>query len=172
MHEAALSVAEDSDRLSFLHAVRVVRRKLSVWDAIPPSGEKEPPPRHSGSNSRRTRGIQPRTMESARRETQDEQISVAAETPCAEQVPHHREFHSHSQVNSIGFSLKHTASFLSLQVQESFGELLMQNWQCWISHYSLGWGMPYLLHLLQQVMNADDGGCRKSTQRRISGEHC
>ena len=35
MHEAALSVAEDPDRLSFLHAVRVVRRKLSVWDAIP-----------------------------------------------------------------------------------------------------------------------------------------
>jgi Insertion element 4 transposase N-terminal/Transposase DDE domain len=48
MHEAALSVAEDPDRLSFLHAVRVVRRKLSVWDAIPPSGEKKPPPRHSG----------------------------------------------------------------------------------------------------------------------------
>ena len=35
MHEAALSVAEDPDRLSFLHAVRVIRRKLSVWDAIP-----------------------------------------------------------------------------------------------------------------------------------------
>jgi len=42
MHEAALSVAEDPDRLSFLHAVRVVRRKLSVWDAISPSGEKKP----------------------------------------------------------------------------------------------------------------------------------
>jgi hypothetical protein len=41
MHEAALSVAEDPDRLSFLHAVRVVRRKSSVWDAIPSSGEKK-----------------------------------------------------------------------------------------------------------------------------------
>jgi hypothetical protein len=40
MHEAALSVPEDPDRLSFLHAVRVVRRKLSVWDAIPPQARK------------------------------------------------------------------------------------------------------------------------------------
>ena len=46
MHEAALSVTEDPDRLSFLHAVRVVRRKLSVWSAIPPSGKKKPSPRH------------------------------------------------------------------------------------------------------------------------------
>jgi hypothetical protein len=45
--EAALSVAEDPDRLSFLPAVRVVRRKVSVWDAIPPSGEKNPPPHDS-----------------------------------------------------------------------------------------------------------------------------
>jgi len=45
MHEAALSVAEDPDRLSFLHAVRVVRRKLPVWDAIPPSGQKKLAPR-------------------------------------------------------------------------------------------------------------------------------
>jgi len=37
MHEAALKGAEDPDRLSFLHAVRVVRRRLSTWHAIPPS---------------------------------------------------------------------------------------------------------------------------------------
>ena len=40
MHEAALKAAEDPDRLSFLHAVRVVRRKLPHFVAIPPSGEK------------------------------------------------------------------------------------------------------------------------------------
>jgi len=40
MHEAALKAREDPDRLSFLHAVRVVRRKLSHFVAIPPSGEK------------------------------------------------------------------------------------------------------------------------------------
>ncbi|MGH8647554.1 MAG: IS4 family transposase [Gammaproteobacteria bacterium] len=38
MHEAALSAAEDPDRMSFLHAVRVVRRKMAVFGAIPPSG--------------------------------------------------------------------------------------------------------------------------------------
>jgi hypothetical protein len=39
MHEAALQGREDPDRLSFLHAVRVVRRKLPPFVAIPPSGE-------------------------------------------------------------------------------------------------------------------------------------
>ena len=38
MHEAALTADEDPDQLSFLHAVRVVRRKLSAYGAIPPSG--------------------------------------------------------------------------------------------------------------------------------------
>jgi len=40
MHEAALQAREDPDRLSFLHAVRVVRRKLPPFVAIPPSAEK------------------------------------------------------------------------------------------------------------------------------------
>jgi len=39
MHEAALRVGEDPDRLSFLHAVRVLRRKLPLYGAVPPSGE-------------------------------------------------------------------------------------------------------------------------------------
>ena len=39
MHEAALRANVDPDRLSFLHAVRVVRRKLAVYGAIPPSAE-------------------------------------------------------------------------------------------------------------------------------------
>jgi hypothetical protein len=39
MHEAALQADQDPDRLSFLHAVRVVRRKLAVYGAIPPSAE-------------------------------------------------------------------------------------------------------------------------------------
>ncbi len=36
MHEAALRADEDPDRLSFLHAVRVVRRKLPLFAAFPP----------------------------------------------------------------------------------------------------------------------------------------
>ena len=39
MHEAALKAGQDPDRLSFLHAVRVIRRKLAVYAAIPPSEE-------------------------------------------------------------------------------------------------------------------------------------
>ncbi len=39
MHEAALRAGEDPDRLSFVHAVRVIRRKLPLYGAIPPSGE-------------------------------------------------------------------------------------------------------------------------------------
>ena len=42
MHEAALRADEDPDRLSFLHAVRVVRRKLPLLAAFPPSGQARP----------------------------------------------------------------------------------------------------------------------------------
>ena len=39
MHEAALRADEDPDRLSFSHAVRVIRRKLPQFAALPPSGQ-------------------------------------------------------------------------------------------------------------------------------------
>jgi len=39
MHEAALKADEDPDQLSFLHAVRVIRRKLPTSGALPPSAE-------------------------------------------------------------------------------------------------------------------------------------
>ena len=42
MHEAALRADEDPDRLSFLHAVRVVRRKLPLFAALPPSAQARP----------------------------------------------------------------------------------------------------------------------------------
>ena len=42
MHEAALLADEDPDRLSFSHAVRVVRRKLPLFAALPPSGQARP----------------------------------------------------------------------------------------------------------------------------------
>jgi len=41
MHEAALKADEDPGRLSFLHAVRVVPRKLHDYGAIPPSAEED-----------------------------------------------------------------------------------------------------------------------------------
>lgn len=42
MHEAALKADEDPDRLSFVHAVRVVQRRLGRYVAIPPSAEESP----------------------------------------------------------------------------------------------------------------------------------
>lgn len=43
MHEAALKADEDPDRLSFLHSVRVVQRRIARYAAIPPSAEKSLP---------------------------------------------------------------------------------------------------------------------------------
>ena len=43
MHEAAIHGDEDPDRLSFLHAVRVVRRKIASFASIPPSGQENIP---------------------------------------------------------------------------------------------------------------------------------
>jgi hypothetical protein len=42
MHEAALQADEDPDRLSFSHAVRVVRRKVPLFAVLPPSGPARP----------------------------------------------------------------------------------------------------------------------------------
>jgi len=39
MHEAALRADDDPDQLSFIHAVRVIRRKLARFPSIPPSAE-------------------------------------------------------------------------------------------------------------------------------------
>jgi Insertion element 4 transposase N-terminal/Transposase DDE domain len=39
MHEAALQADEDPDRLSFSHAVRVIRRKIPHFAALAPSGQ-------------------------------------------------------------------------------------------------------------------------------------
>jgi hypothetical protein len=43
MHEAALQADEDPDRLSFVHAVHVVQRRMPRSVAIPPLAEKSLP---------------------------------------------------------------------------------------------------------------------------------
>ena len=42
MHEAALKADVDPDRLSFIHAVRVIKRKLPGFLSIPPSAQSSP----------------------------------------------------------------------------------------------------------------------------------
>ena len=44
MHEAALKADIDPDRVSFVHAVRVIRRKLPFAASVPPSGASDIPP--------------------------------------------------------------------------------------------------------------------------------
>ena len=42
MHEAAVQADEDPDRLSFVHSVRVVQRRMARYSAIPPSAQESP----------------------------------------------------------------------------------------------------------------------------------
>jgi len=51
MHEAALKAGEDPDRLSFVHSVHVVQRRMARYGAIPPSAEKSLPPSDPRRNS-------------------------------------------------------------------------------------------------------------------------
>jgi hypothetical protein len=48
MHEAALQADRDPDDLSFVHSVRVVRRKLPGFLAFPPSPAPDAPPSGAG----------------------------------------------------------------------------------------------------------------------------
>src|SRR5919108_1627527 len=77
MHEAALRADEDPDRLSFLHSVRVVQRRLAYYAAIPPSAENSSPPSDPRRNPRGAGGFEPQSDQPARREAQDEQLSAA-----------------------------------------------------------------------------------------------
>jgi len=67
MHEAALKADEDPDRLSFSHAVRVVRRKLPMFAALSPSGQMRPAPSGAGRDPGGARSQRPRSAGAARR---------------------------------------------------------------------------------------------------------
>ncbi len=77
MHEAALQAGEDPDRLSFLHAVQVIRRKLPRFTALPPSGPTSLPCGGAQRDSGRTRRLQSIPMQPARAEAQNEPLSPA-----------------------------------------------------------------------------------------------
>ena len=83
MHEAALQADEDPDRLSFLHAVRVIRRQLPRFAAFPPSAPGRPASAGAGRNPGRTGAKQPRPAEPARRQTQAQRLQGAAPVPSA-----------------------------------------------------------------------------------------
>jgi hypothetical protein len=81
MHEAALQADEDPDRLSFLHAVRVIRRQMPRFAALPPSAPGRPAPPGAGRNPGRACAEQPWPAEPARRQTQAERLQGAAAFP-------------------------------------------------------------------------------------------
>jgi hypothetical protein len=69
MHEAAVQAGEDPDRLSFLHAVRVVRRQLPRFASIPPSGSQSVPWHRPEGTSGRARRLKPVALQSSRPQT-------------------------------------------------------------------------------------------------------
>jgi hypothetical protein len=78
MHEAALRARLDPDRVSFLHAVRVIRRKLPLSGVLPPSGPERvssSPPRGS---SARTCAAKIAAPQHPRYQAKDEQLCTSA----------------------------------------------------------------------------------------------
>src|SRR3954467_321265 len=104
MHEAALRAGEDPDRLSFLHAVRVVRRKLPLFAALPPSGQARPARGGAGRDPGGAGREQPRSAGAARGQAQDGRLQAAAPRPAADRPDRLRRRHQDRKVNSIGVS--------------------------------------------------------------------
>jgi hypothetical protein len=74
MHEAALQADEDPDNLSFLHAVRVVQRRMARGIATPPSaGESVSGGGTPGDTAGKSQ-FQPPSHQSSRSEAQNEQL--------------------------------------------------------------------------------------------------
>lgn len=87
IHEAALRAepaARDPDTLSFVHAVRVVRRTLPQMAALPPSGPPAPARRDRGGTAGRAGELEPRARRAARRQTQDDALSPPASRATAD----------------------------------------------------------------------------------------
>jgi hypothetical protein len=96
MHEAALRAGEDPDRLSFLHAVRVVRRKIARFAAIPPGGPDRLSCGCARGNPGRTRGLESITVYPTRTEAQDERLPAPAAHAVSHTVAASRELHQNS----------------------------------------------------------------------------
>jgi hypothetical protein len=81
MHEAALSApptARDPDTLSFVHAIRVIRRTLPQMAALPPSGSATPTRDDPGRVARRDGEPKPGARRATRRQTEDDPLPPPA----------------------------------------------------------------------------------------------
>jgi hypothetical protein len=77
MHEAALNAQQDPDRLSFTHAVRVIRRALQRFHISPLGRVRRLTSGRAAGNSRRTSQQQPRSVRATRSEAKDKQVPIA-----------------------------------------------------------------------------------------------
>ena len=75
MHQAALQGKVDPDKLSFVHAVRVIKRKLPTVLAIPPSAQPGNPPGRAHRDSRGSSQLQPRPPQSQGHQAKGQQVS-------------------------------------------------------------------------------------------------
>jgi len=96
MHEAALRAGEDPDRLSFLHAVRVVRRKIARFASIPPGGPDRLSCGCARGNPGRTRGLESITVYPTRPEAQDERLPAPAAHAVSHTVAASSKLHQNS----------------------------------------------------------------------------
>lgn len=78
MHEAAVHAGRDPDRISFIHTVRVVRRTLPRFAALPPSGVEEPAPGRDRRDPGGRRGPAAQPAGQTGREAQAEPLSGPA----------------------------------------------------------------------------------------------
>ena len=82
MHDAALQAREDPDHLSFLHTVRVLRRRLpQAAEVFPPSGTDPVVPISAGGSAGGTSRVQPRPTRAPRRPAAHQPVSDAAPRP-------------------------------------------------------------------------------------------
>jgi hypothetical protein len=94
MHEAALSAQEDPDRLSFTHAVRVLRRALPRFHISPLRRIRSLASGRAAGDSRRTSQQQSRSARATRSEAKDKPVSVA--TSGAASRDSHRSWHQNA----------------------------------------------------------------------------
>jgi len=95
MHEAALKADQDPDRLSFLHAVRVVRRKMATFASIPPSGQEQVPWGGADGNPGRASRFKPFTPNPERGQEKNEQLPATAAKTFADGMVRRGAAHCH-----------------------------------------------------------------------------
>lgn len=103
MHEAALKADDDPDRLSFIHAVRVIRRKLPRFHSIPPSAQESLSSERARRDPRGTPRAPPTSTQQAWGQAKDEQLPPSAKNRQAAAPSQYQKGHPDTE---LGFGQK------------------------------------------------------------------